>query len=234
AYMPEREKPASLREIGSALGSSLWALGFPVLLLVGIRFGVFTPSESGAFACVYAIFVGVFVYKKLNLQAFLETLKDTARDIGIVMILVAMSGTIGYGIVYDQVPQSLSELFVGITSNPTLMVLIAVVVMVIRGMFIETTVIALLLTPILLPAVVAVGVDPVHFGMVMMTATTMGIMTPPVGIALYTTSQILGTTPQYTARQSLPFLLAVIIVLLIMVMLPDLVLVFPNLVFGAL
>src|SRR5699024_4345716 len=187
AYMPEREKPASLREIGSALGSSLWALGFPVLLLVGIRFGVFTPSESGAFACVYAIFVGVFVYKKLNLQAFLETLKDTARDIGIVMILVAMSGTIGYGIVYDQVPQSLSELFVGITSNPTLMVLIAVVVLVICGMFIETTVIALLLTPILVPAVVAVGVDPVHFGMVMMTATTMGIMTPPVGIALYTT-----------------------------------------------
>lgn len=231
-YMPERDKPASLKEIGSALGSSLWALGFPVLLLVGIRLGVFTPSESGAFACVYAIFVGVFVYKKLNLQAFLETLKDTARDIGIVMILVAMSGTIGYGIVYDRVPQSLSELFIGITSNPTLMVLIAVVLLVMCGMFIETTVIALLLTPILVPAVEAVGVDPVHFGLVMMTATTMGIMTPPVGIALYTTSQIMGTSPQDTARQSLPFLAAVIVVLLIMVVFPDLVLFVPDLVFG--
>lgn len=231
-YMPERDKPASLKEIGSALGSSLWALGFPVLLLVGIRIGVFTPSESGAFACVYAIFVGVFVYKKLNLQAFLETLKDTARDIGIVMILVAMSGTIGYGIVYDRVPQSLSELFIGITSNPTLMVLIAVVLLVMCGMFIETTVIALLLTPILVPAVEAVGVDPVHFGLVMMTATTMGIMTPPVGIALYTTSQIMETSPQDTARQSLPFLAAVIAVLLIMVVFPDLVLFVPNLVFG--
>jgi TRAP-type transport system large permease protein len=232
-YMPEREKPASLREIGSAVGSSLWALGFPVLLLVGIRLGVFTPSESGAFACVYAIFVGVFVYKKLNLRAFIDTLKDTARDIGIVMILVAMSGTIGYGIVYDQVPQSLSELFIGITSNPTLMVLIAVVLLTLCGMFIETTVIALLLTPILVPAVEAVGVDPVHFGLVMMTATTMGIMTPPVGIALYTTSQIMGTSPQDTARQSLPFLFAAIVVLLIMVVFPDLVLFVPDLVFGS-
>ena len=193
---------------------------------------MFTPSESGAFACVYAIFVGVFVYKKLDLKAFLETLKDTARDIGIVMILVAMSGTIGYGIVYDRVPQSLSELFIGITSNPTLMVLIAVVLLILCGMFIETTVIALLLTPILVPAIESVGVDPVHFGLVMMTATTMGIMTPPVGIALYTTSQIMGTSPQDTARQSLPFLGAVIVVLLVMVFFPDLVLFVPNLVFG--
>ena len=232
-YLPERTKPAPIGEIGRALVDGIWALLFPIILIVGIRFGVFTPSESGAFACLYAIFVGVVVYREMNWKTFVDTLKSTSKDIGIVMILVAMSGTIGYGIVYDQVPQNMSAFLVGVTESPILMMLIAVVILAFSGMFIETTVIALLMTPILVPVMVDIGVDPVHFGLIMMTVTTMGIMTPPVGIALYTTSQIMGTRVENVAKESLPFLAAVIAVVVIMILFPQLVLFIPDMIFGA-
>jgi tripartite ATP-independent transporter DctM subunit len=229
---PERTKPATLKEVGKAAIDGFWALLFPIILIVGIRFGVFTASESGAFACIYAIFVGTVIYKELNLKVFFTTLKDTAHDIGVIMILVSLSGIFGYGIVYDQVPQAMASFLVGITGNPVLMQFIIILLLVCCGMFIETTVIALLLTPILLPVVRAIGVDPVQFGLVMMTVTTMGIMTPPVGIALYTTSTIMGCKPEETAKQTIPFIIAVLVVVALCVCFKDVVLFVPNLIFG--
>jgi tripartite ATP-independent transporter DctM subunit len=231
-YMPERDKPATLREIGKAAIDSVWALLFPVILIAGIRFGLFTPSESGAFACVYAIFVGVVIYRELNWKTFFQTLKDTANDIGIIMILVSLSGIFGYGIVYDRIPQVMASFLIGVTSNPYILLFIVILLLVFCGMFIETTVIALLLTPILLPVVSAVGVDPVQFGLIMMSVVTMGIMTPPVGIALYTTSSIMGCKPEETAKESIPFILAVVVVVALCVFFKDLVLFIPNLIFG--
>lgn len=231
--LPERPKPATIKEIGAALIDGFWALLFPIILIVGIRFGVFTPSESGAFACVYAIIIGTVVYRELSLKKFFETLKDTAHDIGVIMVLVSFSGIFGFGIVYDQVPQAMAGFLTGVTNNAILMQLIIIVLLVVCGMFVETTVIALLMTPILLPVVKAIGVDPVQFGLVMMTVTTMGIMTPPVGIALYTTSSIMGCKPEETAKQTIPFILAVLIVIAICVCFKDVVLLVPNLIFGA-
>lgn len=231
-YMPIREKMARPLEVGKALWEGIWALLFPIILIVGIRFGVFTPSESGAFACVYAIVIGVFVYKELNWKKFIETVRGTARDIGIIMILVSLSGIIGYGIVYDRVPQSMSSFLLDVTENTYVLLLLIIVMLIAAGMFIETTVVALLMTPILVPVVTNIGFDPVVFGLIMMTCVTMGIMTPPVGIALYTTSSIMGTSPEETTKESLPFIGAVILVVLIMVFFPDVVLWIPNLIFG--
>jgi tripartite ATP-independent transporter DctM subunit len=230
--MPEREKPASPGEVGRAIVDGIWALFFPVILIAGIRFGLFTPSESGAFACVYAIVIGMFVYKELSFKVFLRTLKDTANDIGVIMILVSLSGIFGYGIVYDRVPQAMAGFLITITDNPYLMQFIIVLLLVFCGMFIETTVIALLLTPILLPVVSRLGVDPVQFGLVMMTVTTMGIMTPPVGIALYTTSTIMGCKPEETAKEAIPFIIAVVAVVAFCIFFKDVVLFIPNLIFG--
>jgi tripartite ATP-independent transporter DctM subunit len=230
--MPEREKPATLREVGRSALDGLWALLFPIILIVGIRFGVFTPSESGAFACVYAMFIGGVVYRELTWPTFVQTLRDTARDIGIIMILVSLSGVFGYGIVYDRVPQGMASFLIALTSNPYVMLFIIILLLILCGMFIETTVIALLLTPILLPVVKNLGIDPVQFGLIMMTVVTMGIMTPPVGIALYTTSTILGCKPEETARESIPFIIAVLIVVVFCIFCKDAVLFIPNLIFG--
>jgi len=231
-YKPDRAKPASLREVARASIDGIWALLFPVILIVGLRFGMFTPSESGAFACVYAIIIGVVVYKELTPKVFFQTLKNTAADIGVIMFLICVSGIFGYGIVYDRVPMVLSTFLIGITANQYLMLFIVIVLLIVAGMFIETTIVALLMTPILLPVVVKLGVDPVQFGLIMMTITTMGIMTPPVGIALFTTSTIMECTPEETVKESASFILAVVAVVLIMVFFKEVVLFIPNLIFG--
>ncbi|MDR2601710.1 MAG: TRAP transporter large permease [Spirochaetaceae bacterium] len=231
-YTPEREKPASLKEVGAAFAASIWALLFPVILILGIRFGIFTPSESGAFACVYAIFVGVVVYRELTFKTFLQTLKDTASDIGVIMILVSLSGIFGYGIVYDRIPQAMASFLINVTSNPYILMFIIILLLVFCGMFVETTVIALLLTPILLPVITSAGIDPVQFGLIMMTVVTMGIMTPPVGIALYTTSSIMGCKPEETAKESVPFIIAALVVITFCIFFKDVVLFIPNLIFG--
>jgi tripartite ATP-independent transporter DctM subunit len=199
---------------------------------VFIRFGIMTPSESGAFAAVYAIFVGSVIYKELTWKVFIQTLKDSTKDIAVVTLIIAMSGIFGYGIVYDRVPQVIATALMGVTNNPTLMLLVIVLILVIAGMFIETTIVALLLTPILLPVTSSLGIDPVHFGLVMMTVTTMGIMTPPVGIALYTTSAILECSVEETARASAPFFIAILSVIAVMVLFPQFTLFVPNLIFG--
>jgi len=231
-YLPERKEKVSFGEVIKAFGESIWALLFPVILIVGIRFGIFTPSESGAFAAFYAVFVGVFIYRELTFKLFITTLKDSAKDIGVIMILVALSGIFGYGIVYDSIPQKMASVLIGASSNQYILLLIIIGILIICGMFVETTVITLLLTPILLPVVRGVGVDPVQFGIIMMTIVTMGIMTPPVGIALYTTSSIMGCKPEETAKESIPFIIAVVIVVCICIFFRDVVLFIPDMIFG--
>jgi len=231
-YMPAKVKPANIKDVLIALKDSFWALIFPVILIVGIRFGIMTPSEAGAFAAVYAIFVGTVIYKELTWESFKKTLKYSAMDIGSIMLIIAISGIFGYGIVYDRITQNLAAFLTGTTQNPILLLIIIIGFLIISGMFVETTVCALLLTPILLPIVTSVGVDPVHFGIIMMTIVTMGIMTPPVGVALYTVSYIIGCSPEETAKESLPFFIAIIIVVAIIIFLPNLVLFLPNLIFG--
>jgi TRAP-type transport system large permease protein len=231
-YMPAREKSATLKEVLVALKESIWALIFPIILIVGIRFGVFTPSEAGAFAAVYAVFVGFFIYKELTWTSFKETLRDSAMDIGAIMIIIAFSGIVGYGIVYDRVSQNIANILMSISSNPIFLLWIIIAFLIVAGMFVETTVIALLLTPILLPVVTRVGIDPVHFGVVMMINVTMGIMTPPLGVALYTVSSIMECSPEDTVKESLPFFIGYIITDILLVSFPQLVLFIPNLIFG--
>lgn len=231
-YLPDRQKPASLKEVLAALREGIWALMFPILLIVFIRFGIMTASESGAFAAVYAIFVGTVIYKEMSLEVLIKTLKDSTKDIAIVTLILALSGIFAYGIVYDSIPQAMASGLLGITKNPQLMLVIIILLLLVMGMFMETTVITLLMTPILLPVVKSLGIDPVHFGVIMMTVTTSGINTPPVGTALYTTSSILGCTPEETAKAAMPFFLAVMMVVVVLIIFPQLSLWLPNLVFG--
>ncbi|MDR2741478.1 MAG: TRAP transporter large permease [Treponema sp.] len=222
----------TLRELVTNLKDSIWALLFPVILIVGIRFGLFTPSESGAFAVVYAMIVGKFVYKELNWKNFKQALITTLKDNGAIMLIIAMSGPFSYAITWVKLPVVLSNLIFGITENPQILVLIMLGFLFITGMFVDSNVNFLLLTPIFLPMVKSVGIDPVHFGVLMATVVTLGVMTPPIGSALYTVCGIIDCPPEEYTKASLPFLAAVLLELAILVFLPDLVLWIPNMVFG--
>ncbi|MDR2445063.1 MAG: TRAP transporter large permease [Spirochaetaceae bacterium] len=230
---PRTDAPKlTLAELFGNLKESVWALLFPIILIVGIRFGVFTPSESGAFAVIYAILIGKFVYKELNWQNFKQALVTTLKDNGAIMLIIAMSGPFSYAITWVKLPVALSNLIFGITSNPQVLVLIMIGFLFITGMFVDSNVNFLLLTPIFLPMVKEAGIDPVHFGVLMATVVTLGVMTPPIGSALYTVCGIIDCPPEEYTWHSLPFLAAVLVELVILVFLPDLVLWIPNMVFG--
>ena len=230
---PRREAPRlTIKELIDNLKESIWALMFPVILIVGIRFGVFTPSESGAFAVVYALIIGKFVYKELTWENFRDALITTLKDNGAIMLIIAMSGPFSYAITWVKAPVVLSNLIFGITENPQALVLIMIGFLFITGMFVDSNVNFLLLTPIFLPMVKSVGIDPVHFGVLMATVVTLGVMTPPIGSALYTVCGIIDCPVEDYTKESLPFLFAVMLELAILVFFPDLVLFIPNMIFG--
>ena len=231
-YKPEREHRAGIREILGSLAETIWALVFPILLLVGIRFGLFTPSEVGAFACVYAVLVGIFVYRELTWRRLVETLKVTVSDIGAIMFIIAMSGLFGYGIPFDRVPQALTGFMTGVSVNPAVVLPMVIAFLILVGMIMEGSVAIIILTPILLPMVQAIGVDPVHFGLIMCTVITTGLLTPPVGISMYTVCSVLECSMAEYIRESTPFFLAVLLEILVLVFLPDLVLLLPRLLYG--
>ncbi|MDR1731280.1 MAG: TRAP transporter large permease [Synergistaceae bacterium] len=231
-YRPITDRPPTFREVTRALKENVWALVFPFILIAGIRFGLFTPSESGAFAAAYAIFVGVVIYKEMTLKTFWATSKQTLVDVGVLMLILGLSGTFGYAIVFGRIPQTIAEILLGLTSNQHMLLILIIFLLVLAGMFIETGVIALLLTPVFVPVITKIGIDPVHFGVVMMTTVTFGIMTPPVGVALYSTSEIMGCSPQETTREALPFYAMIILLVGFLIFFPQLVLYLPNLIFG--
>ncbi len=231
-YTAELDKIPSFKEIAVRTWECKWALMFPILLIVGIRYGIFTPSEAGAFAVAYAIFVGMVIYRELTLELLLNALRHSVSDIGMIMLIIMLSSMIGYMITLEGVPQAAATVLVGITENKIALMLLLITFIIVLGMFLEATVIVLLLTPILMPIINRVGIDPVHFGLVMMTCVTLGGMTPPVGVAMFTVCGILKCPMDEYIREALPLILAVIALVTLMIVWPASVLFLPNLVFG--
>ncbi|MCX7962112.1 MAG: TRAP transporter large permease [Burkholderiales bacterium] len=232
-YAPERATPPSAAEIGRALWGGAWALLFPVLLLVGLRFGVFTPSEIGAFAVVYALGVGFFAYRVLRRATLKEALEGSLVDVGAVMWLLALAAVFGYGIVFERVPEAIAQWVVGVTDSAHVVLILIVLVVLLAGTFMEGGPLIIMLTPIFLPIVTQYGIDPVHFGLVFVIACTIGNFTPPVGAAMFAVLQILRCPVGDYTRESMPFLIAVSAVTLFLVFVPEVVLFVPNLLFGA-
>ncbi len=230
-YKPEREKRASIKEILMSLKETIWALMFPIMLIVGIRMGLFSPSEVGAFACVYAVVIGIFVYKDLTFQKLLAALKDSVQDIGAIMMIISLTGLFGYGIPIDKIPQKITAFMTGITTNPALILILIIILLTFVGMFMEGTVVILLLTPILLPMCQSVGIDPVHLGLLMCVIVTMGVNTPPVGMSMYTVNTILDCSLQEYTKEMIPFLVVILAAISILAFFPDAVLFLPNLLY---
>jgi tripartite ATP-independent transporter DctM subunit len=231
-YPVERLTRPKFKEVWDSFLESIWALIFPIILIVGIRFGLFTASEAGAFAVVYAFIIGKFVYRELTIKGFIEVLKTTISDNGVILFIIMTSGIFGYAIIYDKVPQGMALFITGLSTNRWVVLTVILTFVFICGMFMEATVNTLLLTPIFLPIMKSYGFDPVYFGILFMTIITMGGMTPPVGVTMYTTCSIMECPIEDYVKESWPFVLAILIEVAILAALPKVVLFLPNLVFG--
>ncbi|MBC7122940.1 MAG: TRAP transporter large permease subunit [Pseudothermotoga sp.] len=230
---PEREKRASRKEIARALSESIWALIFPVLLILGLRTGIFTPSEVGSFAVIYGLIVGFLIHREMNLkQFFSETLENSIGDIGAVLAILAMSNIFSYGMVWERVPETLASFLLGISNNPYVLMIIIMLFLIFAGLFIDATALILMTTAVLLPVARRLGIDPVHFGLVFILSAAMGNQTPPVGASMYAGCSVLGATLEEYTKASWPFLLVTIIVILLIIFFPQLSLFIPKLIFG--
>jgi tripartite ATP-independent transporter DctM subunit len=231
-YLPEREKRAPLKEIAKTFVDCIWAFLFPVILIIGLRFGLFIPSEAGAFACVYAIVVGAAAYRRFSWKGMMQILESTVVDIGMVMLLISLSATFSYGIIWDQIPQRMAEFMVGISSTPWLVMLIIIVFLLIAGTAMDSTVLILMLTSILVPIAQQVNVDLVHFGIIMVLTLTLGLLTPPEGAVLYIVCTIFKCSLWDFTKEGWLFMLSVVVVVVLVIFWPDLALWLPNLTFG--
>ena len=227
-YRSEDARPPQFGEVMRAIWDAKFALAFPVLLVISIRGGLFTPSEVGSFAVIYAIIVGVLVHRELSVAKLLKAFEDAIQDIGMIMLIILMSGMVGYAIIFEQMPQSIAQAMLGLSSNAAVVFGLILLMLFVAGLFVESTVLVLLLTPIFVPIIEHLGIDPVHFGVLMMIIVTLGSMTPPVGVAMYTVCSLLDCDVGDYIVESVPFVVAVVILVAVLIFLPDVVLFIPR------
>ncbi|CTQ55952.1 Neu5Ac permease [Roseibium album] len=230
-YVDTAAKKPTVQAVLKAIFDAKWALAFPILLVVSIRGGLFTPSEVGSFAVVYAVLVGFFAHRDLTFSQVLRAVDHAIQDVGMIMLIILMSGMIGFAIIFEQVPQSIAGSILSGISQPQLIVATILLMLFVAGLFVESTVLVLLLTPIFVPIIKQVGFDPVHFGILMMTIVTLGSMTPPVGVAMYTVCSLIDCPIESYIKESVPFLLAVLALVACLLFIPQLTLFLPGLAF---
>lgn len=222
----ERLEPAPRKtrsELVQAAREASWALGLPVIIVFGLKFGIFTPTEAAVVAAVYAIVVSTLAYRELDLKRMLEVFISAAKTSAVIMFLVAASMVSAYLITVAQLPAQLVTLLQPLLDSPRLLVAAIMVLIMFMGMVLDMTPIILLLAPVLMPAIKAAGVDPVYFGVVFIINAAIGLITPPVGTVLNTVAGVGRLSMERVAVGVLPFIFAQGSVLLLMVIFPQLV-----------
>ena len=205
------------------------ALFSVVVLLGGIYSGVVTPTEAGALASAYAIVVSAFVYRALGLKALLTAIKETARQTGTLSLIVGCAYTFSFIVSREHIPDMAANLLLGITNNKYILLLLINIVFLFLGMFIDTSTLTVVFIPIMLPLVELLGIDLIHFGVVIVLNMMIGLSTPPFGMLLFITSGISDTPLKLVIKEILPMLIPMILVLLLVTYIPDIVLILPRL-----
>lgn len=204
----------------------------PFILIGGMLSGMFTPTEAAAIAALYAFILSFFVYREITLSQLWRLLKETAVETAIITFIISCSMFYGWVLIRSRVPIILLEAFTGLSTNPLVILFILNVFLLIIGCFMDTTAAICILVPVLAPLINKVGIDPVHFGLVMVLNLMIGLLTPPYGMNLFILSKITGLSPLRIARASLPFLVPLLVALILITVFPAIVTFLPNLVFG--
>jgi tripartite ATP-independent transporter DctM subunit len=229
-YAAERPRPPGAGELWQAFRTSFLAIMFPFLLLISLRFGVFVPSEVGAAAVVYALLVGL-LYRELTWERVQRALAHSVRDVGTVALLISMAAVLGYGMKWEMIPQKVSAFFLEVIQDPQIGLALILAALLLLGTVLDSTAMIILLTPILVPAAKALGLDLVYFGVLMVLTCAVGLLTPPVGLSMYSVCSILGCGLGAYVREGWPFLLATLLILFLAWLFPGIVLFLPRLLF---
>jgi C4-dicarboxylate transporter DctM subunit len=205
-----------------------WALFLPFIILGGIYGGVFTPTEAAVIGCVYALFTGKIIYKQLSLKDIKDAMVEAALLSCIAMFVLGGATTFGRLLTIERIPQALATSMLNISSSPMVIMFLIMGFLIISGMFIDTTSNIVLFAPLFLPIIKKIGVNPVYFGVLMSMNLCIGMITPPVGVNLYVAQGVCKAPFEKIVSESLPFLLALLVSLLLVMLFPELVLFLPR------
>lgn len=211
-----------LRSVGKATKNAFWALMSPVIILGGIYGGIFTPTEAAAVSCVYTFVIGKFVYKELDMKKLMDCLKDTVLLAGATSFMIGLSSGFAFLPTMKQVPNTVAEALLSVSDNKIVILLIINVFLLIIGCFIDNISSCTILAPILLPVVVALGVDPIHFGIIMTMNLAIGFITPPYGANLFIASAVGNTPMESIIKRVWPLILTITVVLILTTFIPGL------------
>ena len=230
-YLPVRAAPLPLIAVATRAGAALWALAMPVLLIVGLRGGWFTPTELGAIAAIYAFVVGLFIYRGVRWNQVFGIMRESARTTANVLFIVVTAAVFSMILALEQAPQQMVNALLALSDNKYAVLLVVNLFLLVLGTFLEGLALMIILVPILLEIMQTLDVDPVHFGIVLVFNTTIGSITPPVGTVLYTVCSITKCSIEEFAVEFLPFFAALVGVLILLTFVPSLVTFLPNLIF---
>jgi tripartite ATP-independent transporter DctM subunit len=219
-YDLPREESFDLRRVGKAFREAFWALTLPVIILGGIFSGFVTATEGAALAVVTALFIGTFIYRDMNLERLHKAMLEGISQTGIVMLLVASSAALGLFLTQTQVPQQLAQSIIAFTNNPWVVLALLNVLLFVLGMFLHGAAAIILVVPIVMPLVTAVGIDPIHFGIVLTLNLAIGQQTPPVASVLIVSCSIAKAGIWETTRANLPFIAVLAFILLLVTYVP--------------
>lgn len=220
---------SSLKQIALSFLDTFWSLLMTFIILFGIIGGVFTPTEASVIAVFYALIIGTFVYKKLNLKKISEVVMDSMKTSASLMVLVGFANLFGWILLTERLPQVISEGILDFSQNKYMVLLLINLLLIFVGTFMETVAALLVLFPILLKVAIAVEVDPVHFAVIAVLNLMIGLTTPPVGVCLFVSSSIGKVSMGEVSRASLPFLAVSFFVLALVTLFPEISLYFPSL-----
>lgn len=215
----------SRAEVLHALIEGSWALGLPLIIVLGLKFGIFTPTEAAVVAAVYALFVSLVIYRELKINQLYELVLSSAKTTSVVMLLVAAAMVSSWLVNIAELPAQLAALLEPFMDSPTLLLVVIMLVVILVGTVMDMTPTVLILTPVLMPAVTMAGIDPVYFGVLFLINTAIGLITPPVGTVLNVVCGVSKIGMDEIIRGVWPFMLAQLAVLFVLVLFPQLVLV---------
>ena len=235
-YAGEKGYPRSgktnLGELWRAFKYAFGPIMTPVILIGGILSGILTPTEAAATAALYAFILGFFVYREISVTDLWRILKETTRDTAIITFILSCAFFYGWVLIRSRTPIVLLELFTGISNSPLVVLFILNGFLLFIGCFMETIAAMSILIPVLAPLLTKVGIDPLHFGLVMVLNLMIGLLTPPFGISLFILNKISGLPTLRIAKACVPFFIPLIGVLILITIFPPIVTFLPNLVFG--
>ncbi|KKA04636.1 L-dehydroascorbate transporter large permease subunit [Pseudomonas ogarae] len=214
----------SRAEVLRALVEGSWAMGLPIIIIFGLKFGIFTPTEAAVVAAVYSLFVSLVIYREMKVSQLYEVILSSAKTTSVVMLLVAAAMVSSWLVTIADLPGQLAAVLEPFMDTPTLLLVVIMLMIILVGTVMDMTPSILILTPVLMPAITQAGIDPVYFGVLFLINTAIGLITPPVGTVLNVVSGVSKLNIEEIVRGVWPFLLAQLAVLFLLVLFPQLVL----------